>query len=192
MNLGKNIYKYRTQKNLSQGDLADALDVSRQSVSKWENNNAVPDLERLVKMAALFEITLDELVTGKKPEPEVIPLPAPAAPVQKLFSVRMVLGILLFLMAGLIVVLSFFFAHSLGIYTTEGILLALQLGIAGVMCLMPKSWDAYSVCWYGSILMLPFSAFYDYATRRLFSLFVPNILLLILCRFWRKSLDNEK
>ena len=66
MNLGENIYSFRTQKNMSQGDLADALDVSRQSVSKWENNNAVPDLDKLIKMSELFGITLDELV-GKKP-----------------------------------------------------------------------------------------------------------------------------
>jgi len=62
MNLGENIYKYRTQRNMSQGDLADALDVSRQSVSKWENNNAVPELDKLVKMAELFGVSLDELV----------------------------------------------------------------------------------------------------------------------------------
>ena len=35
MNLGENIYRFRTEKNMSQGDLADALEVSRQSVSKW-------------------------------------------------------------------------------------------------------------------------------------------------------------
>ena len=43
MNIGENIYKYRTANNMSQTDLANALEVSRQSVSKWENNSAVPD-----------------------------------------------------------------------------------------------------------------------------------------------------
>lgn len=62
MNLGENIYHHRTGKNMSQGDLAAALDVSRQSVSKWENNIAVPELEKLVRMCELFGITLDELV----------------------------------------------------------------------------------------------------------------------------------
>ena len=65
MNLGENIYRLRTEKNMSQGDLADALEVSRQSVSKWENNSAVPELEKLVKMAELFEVSLDSLVTGQ-------------------------------------------------------------------------------------------------------------------------------
>ena len=68
MNIGENIYNYRTGKSMSQTDLANALEVSRQSVSKWENNSAVPDLERIIKMSELFEVTLDELVFGKRPE----------------------------------------------------------------------------------------------------------------------------
>ena len=47
MSIGNNIYKLRTAKNLSQGDLADLLDVSRQSVSKWETDAAIPDLINL-------------------------------------------------------------------------------------------------------------------------------------------------
>ncbi len=69
MNLGESIYQLRNARNMSQGDLADALDVSRQSVSKWENNMAVPDLDKLIKMKELFGITLDELVAEEPPEP---------------------------------------------------------------------------------------------------------------------------
>ena len=64
MNLGENIYQYRTSKNLSQGDLADKLDVSRQSVSKWENNSAIPDLDKIVRLCEIFEISIDALVKG--------------------------------------------------------------------------------------------------------------------------------
>ena len=65
-NLGEQIYKYRTAKGLSQLELAELLDVSRQSISKWETNVAVPELTKLVKMAEVFEITLDELILDKK------------------------------------------------------------------------------------------------------------------------------
>lgn len=68
MNLGERIYELRIEKNLSQGDLADALDVSRQSVSKWENNMAVPDLDKLIKLCDIFEISLDELTGREKIE----------------------------------------------------------------------------------------------------------------------------
>ena len=71
--LGENIYRLRTAKKLSQGELAEYLDVSRQSVSKWENNVSVPDLDRLVKMAELFEVTLDVLVNGDVPKPQEAP-----------------------------------------------------------------------------------------------------------------------
>lgn len=67
MSLGKNIYEQRTAKNLSQGDLADLLDVSRQSVSKWETDAAIPDLDKLMKMCDVFGVTLDEL-TGRIPQ----------------------------------------------------------------------------------------------------------------------------
>ena len=43
MSLGERIYKLRTEKEMSQGDLADALEVSRQSISKWETGNCLPD-----------------------------------------------------------------------------------------------------------------------------------------------------
>ncbi len=68
MNLGERIYQLRNEKNLSQGDLADKLDVSRQSVSKWENNTAVPDLDKLIKLCDIFEISLDELTGREKIE----------------------------------------------------------------------------------------------------------------------------
>ena len=69
MNLGERIFQLRTEKNMSQGDLADKLDVSRQSVSKWENNTAVPDLDKLIKLCDVFEISLDE-ITGRKVQKE--------------------------------------------------------------------------------------------------------------------------
>ena len=74
MNLGENIYRLRTARNLSQGALADALDVSRQSVSKWENNSATPELDKLIKMSDLFGVTVDELLGRKNEEQEQKPV----------------------------------------------------------------------------------------------------------------------
>ena len=65
MSLGENIFKQRTNQNWSQTDLANELNVSRQSVSKWENNTAVPDLDKLIKMKQIFEVSIDELVFGE-------------------------------------------------------------------------------------------------------------------------------
>ena len=71
MTLGERIYKLRTEKEMSQGDLADALEVSRQSISKWETNGSVPELDKLVKLSEIFSVSLDELVLHKKTLPAV-------------------------------------------------------------------------------------------------------------------------
>ena len=57
MTLGENIVRLRTQKSWSQGDLADALDISRQSVSKWETDASIPELDKLLKLSELFDVT---------------------------------------------------------------------------------------------------------------------------------------
>ena len=59
MTLGENIVRLRTQKNWSQGDLADALDISRQSVSKWETDASIPELDKLLTIKALRALRCD-------------------------------------------------------------------------------------------------------------------------------------
>ena len=61
MTLGENIIFYRRQKGITQEQLADIMQVSRQSVSKWENNETVPELQKLIKLADELEVDLDEL-----------------------------------------------------------------------------------------------------------------------------------
>lgn len=52
--------------------------MSRQSISKWETGGAVPEMEKLMRLSALFGVTLDELVTRERPEgPERVEPPPP-------------------------------------------------------------------------------------------------------------------
>lgn len=70
MTLGEKICTLRTGKGLSQEDLAQCLEVSRQSVSKWETGQSVPDLEKIIRLADLFGVSVDELVReGERPQP---------------------------------------------------------------------------------------------------------------------------
>ena len=62
MALPKMIYRLRTNAKLSQEKFAEAMGVSQQAVQKWENGTTAPDLKNLIKMAKLFQITLDTLV----------------------------------------------------------------------------------------------------------------------------------
>ena len=68
-------YELRTQHNLSQGDLANELNVSRQSISKWENGNSTPDLEKIVKLAEIFNVSLDELIKNEEKEETIVNTP---------------------------------------------------------------------------------------------------------------------
>ena len=66
MTLGERLTALRKNRGMSQDALAETLGVSRQSVSKWETDTSVPDLDKLVKLSDLFDISLDELVKGEK------------------------------------------------------------------------------------------------------------------------------
>lgn len=64
--LGENIAKYRKAKGLSQEKVAEYMNVSRQAVTKWENNVSKPSSENLMKLSELFEISLDVLLGNKE------------------------------------------------------------------------------------------------------------------------------
>ncbi|WP_429970895.1 ATP-binding cassette domain-containing protein [Fructilactobacillus sp. Tb1] len=66
--LQQQIIKLRQAQNMSQEMLAKKMFVSRQSVSKWEKGDSVPDLDKLLSLAMIFNVDLNELVTGLKYE----------------------------------------------------------------------------------------------------------------------------
>ncbi len=70
MDFNNRLYQLRKQKGLSQEELANRLNVSRQTVSKWEVGDSTPDMEKLVAMSDLFDVSLDKLVMGKEDEVE--------------------------------------------------------------------------------------------------------------------------
>lgn len=64
MDLGERLLEYRKAKKLSQEDVAEKIGVSRQTVSKWETNQSMPDFDKIVPLCELFEIDANELLTG--------------------------------------------------------------------------------------------------------------------------------
>ena len=143
MTLGERICQYRVQRRLSQQEVAEKLEVSRQSVSKWETDGAVPELDKLVKLCELFGVGLDELVKGEKPQevkaegaepPDVErPVPEEISPKPRERSVTQVaLGAVL-LAVGL---LSSIAVPMLPWGIGQGILfLAVPMVICGILCL---------------------------------------------------------
>lgn len=66
MNIGQRIHAIREQKNITQEQLAQDLAISRQAVSKWESGKAIPDIENLMYISSLYDVSLDELIKGDK------------------------------------------------------------------------------------------------------------------------------
>ena len=148
MTLGEKIYKLRTEKGLSQGDLSEMLDVSRQSVSKWENGAATPDLDKIIKLSEIFGITIDELVKGEevsatensKISPVIIKK-------ENNFPHRKIFGTALFSLSVIITFMCFAIGGVEG--ALAGILLSSPLILCGIVCFVFRRniglWCAWAV-----------------------------------------------
>ncbi len=191
MTLGENIVRLRTQKNWSQGDLADALDISRQSVSKWETDASVPELEKLLKLSELFGVTLDELVRGEdapQSEPaaaEVQTDPSSFAPqaVPARDKSRSIIGTVL-LCTGAVIVLLFLLLFG-SIFS--GLLFGAPFFLCGVICLTAKNrvglWCGWAV--YACVdLYLRFATGLSWTTVFMTHLWTPEMNYMRLAISW--------
>ena len=72
--IGKNIKKYRDERGITQEQLAEQMNVTRQAVSNWENAKTQPDLDTLFRLSQIFGISVEEMIYGEKREeaPKVI------------------------------------------------------------------------------------------------------------------------
>ena len=64
MELGSQIRRYRSERGMSQDDLAGRIFVSRQTISNWENDRTYPDVQNLLLLSDLFDVTIDQLTKG--------------------------------------------------------------------------------------------------------------------------------
>lgn len=158
MRLGERIYKLRTERKMSQGDLADALDVSRQSISKWETNGSVPELDKLVKLSEIFGVTLDELIRDKKPSEQ------PAEPEPKIvyversapISAQRIAGIVLLCFAAILWLMITLFGDILA-----GLVLAAPFVGCGLVCLFVRK---HAGLWCGWVVYLFIEIYLRFST----------------------------
>ena len=176
--LGERIYKFRTSRGLSQLELSELLDVSRQSISKWETDVAVPELSKLVKMTEIFEVSLDTLVLGKESEAkeeaadkvgneETAP-PPPIAEIRERSRLKTGFG---FCFLGVGSLLSFFILLLAGDFLAA-LILFVPFGVSSFFCLKQfrhaalwcfESW----YCW--------FVAYFYYATGVNWNAWLPRL-----------------
>ena len=98
MTIGERIAKCRKEKNLSQEYIADLLEVTRQAVSKWENDQTEPDTGNLIKLAQVFGVSVEYLANGEEESPKVVY-------VEKNLPIFKIIGIVLIALGGLSLIL---------------------------------------------------------------------------------------
>ena len=74
MSIGERITALRKERNISQAELSKLMDVSRQAVSKWENDQASPDTLKLIQLADVLNTEVEYLATGRMPVYEPAPI----------------------------------------------------------------------------------------------------------------------
>ena len=74
MSVGERIIRLRSEQNITQAQLASAMEVSRQAVSKWENGQSVPDAAKMIKLAELLYTDIEYLSTGRSVVPTRPPI----------------------------------------------------------------------------------------------------------------------
>lgn len=178
MTLGTRIAALRATQGLSQAELAEALEVSRQSVSKWETDASVPELDKLLHLSQLFGVTLDELVTGDEAEPEApgeaVQTPEPVPGISTTWQpLRVMVGSVLLLFGALLALIFSLQGYGLLVVTT----VALPFLSCGVVCLLVKKliplWCGWCVFLWVNFCEIIFPMFFgsnDIATYTLFAL----------------------
>ena len=134
--IGKKIRALRREKNLSQEELASALFVSRQSVSKWETGQSIPDADNIAAMCSYFGVSADSLI-GCAPAVEAIPLAVAAQPAEKprmkaWIKILIISLVLFFAFMGLMATITFVFMLTL---ETDRIIWTRVVPMIGVMAI---------------------------------------------------------
>lgn len=185
MTLDEKIISLRSSHKLSQGDLAEKLGVSRQSVSKWETGASIPELDKLIMISNLFQVSLDELVksesiTDNKPtETETVKTTYVVQEKQR--PAKQIIGFIL-LGTGLL-------GCILGFILSIGLLIiSICIVLYGVFFLVSKKHTELICGWFTVILVFGLSSIIvRRGTLSLFSCFANpgfNIFTIVSYMFW--------
>lgn len=178
MTLAEKITELRTEYNLSQGDLAEKIGVSRQSISKWETGASIPELDKLILLADLFSITLDALVKG-----ETIPQKQEAEEKEMVYaapkehSTQKIIAACLLILGGISAILGFAILPPL-------LFLAVYLLFCSIVCFAVRRYAGLVIAWItflGLVILSP----YIFGAHIFFALSWGGLAVTILWMIWK-------
>ncbi|WP_251521267.1 MULTISPECIES: helix-turn-helix domain-containing protein [Staphylococcus] len=132
----------RKKLNLSQDDLAQKLNISRQSISKWEREKGYPNIETLIELSEIFNITIDELLKGDDFLKDKLIEDSKKLKHPILFNIGELIGLM-----GLILLITTFVLKAISLMTIHEVLPYLQgsLPVTIAIILMLISWGTYEL-----------------------------------------------
>lgn len=146
MTIGNRISQLRKEFGYSQEYVAEKLDVSRQAVSKWEQDQSAPDTYNLIALAELFHVSVEYIATGKTEQSEQAPVQQPKSAEM---SVQKRIGFILFA-AGLL-------GMILGALLSEVLLVfSLMAAILGLVCIAVRQMTWVKALWTAVIISFLF------------------------------------
>ena len=154
-NVAKNIKRLRTAKKLTQEQLAEALHVTRQTVSSWENDRTQPDIDMLTALSAALDTDIEDLIYGKKKH---VGLEPPQAQDRRTLSLVLTIFGVLLTAAGLIFMFVYFWNKLPGLTRTALSLLPLVAGAgAGLFTVLKKkesmpAREGAAVLWFAGVI----------------------------------------
>ena len=151
MTIGQRIGELRKSYGYSQEYIAEKMNVSRQAVSKWEQDLSAPDTYNLIALAELLDVSVEYLATGKKPPaPQELPS-APPAPPHRGIGASQIVGMILLCMGLFALILGFLFSEEL-------IGIGAILMIYAIPCLAMRKHLGMALMWLTTVLLFFLSA----------------------------------
>ncbi|WP_239713595.1 MULTISPECIES: helix-turn-helix transcriptional regulator [unclassified Mammaliicoccus] len=140
MKFHEKLKQERKKLNLSQEDLANKINISRQSISKWELEKGYPNIETLIELSEVFDITVDELLKGDDFLKDKIVEDSKKLKHPLLFNLGEVIGLL-----GLIILISNFVLRGIRLATHQDIFPFLQSNLVTIIAIifLLISWLTY-------------------------------------------------
>ncbi len=150
MTIGQRISDLRRKYSYSQEYVAEKIGVSRQAVSKWEQDQAAPDTYNLIALAELFHVTVEYLAVGKTDEPPPEEKSRPAT--QSEMPMEKIVGVILLGVGLLSLILGMLFSEDL-------MLLSLWLLWGGGVCICPRRNQPLFTFWSGMVVFGAMASF---------------------------------